>query len=142
MGIDDLPVSQGTRGMKSESESSVQRVESEERSLLNDKLTEEQSTIILTEGAKLINRVLDIVHLKENTDATLKIMDKDIEKIKNSTECEIKKMVADTDSWEKKFEKVSDLLQEMTLTVTKNKDLPTEVMVAMINTTKAMIDKI
>lgn len=99
------------------------------------------STQALTEGAKIVNKVLDIVKIREETDASLKTMDKQIELVEKTTESEIKKMLAETDSWEKRFSMVSKLLQDMTITVTTNKDLHPEVAKALVDAVKeAMIN--
>lgn len=99
------------------------------------------STQALTEGAKIVNKVLDIVKIREQTDASLKTMDKQIELVEKTTESEIKKMLAETDSWEKRFSMVSKLLQDMTITVTTNKDLHPEVAKALVDAVKeAMIN--
>lgn len=99
------------------------------------------STQALTEGARIVNKVLDIVKIREQTDASLKTMDKQIELVEKTTESEIKKMLAETDSWEKRFSMVSKLLQEMTITVTTNKDLHPEVAKALVDAVKeAMIN--
>jgi aspartate/tyrosine/aromatic aminotransferase len=95
----------------------------------------------LTEGAKVVNKILDIVKIREQTDASLKTMDKQIELVERTTESEIKKMLAETDSWEKRFSMVSKLLQDMTITVTTNKDLHPDVAKALVNAVKeAMIN--
>jgi len=93
----------------------------------------------LTEGAKVVNKILDIVKLREQTDASLKTMDKQIELVERTTESEIKKMLAETDNWEKRFKMVSGILQEMTITVTTNKDLHPDVAKALVDTVKAMV---
>ena len=95
----------------------------------------------LTEGAKIVNKVLDIVKIREQTDASLKTMDKQIDLVERTTESEIKKMLAETDSWEKRFSMVSKLLQDMTITVTTNKDLHPDVAKALVDAVKeAMIN--
>ncbi len=104
-------------------------------------LTDEHKAQIITEGAKLANRVMDIVHLQEQTDATLKTMDKQIELVERTTAAEIEKLMAQTDNWEKRFMMVSKVLQEMTITVTTNKDLDPQVAKALIDTVKTMVDK-
>ncbi len=90
----------------------------------------------ITEGAKLVNKVLDIVKIREQTDSSLKTMDKQIELVERTTESEIKKMLAETDSWEKRFSMVSKLLQDMTITVTTNKDLHPDVAKALVDAVK------
>ena len=111
----------------------------------NDKLSGDNKEVIttqaLTEGAKIVNKVLDIVKIREQTDASLKTMDKQIELVEKTTESEIKKMLAETDSWEKRFSMVSKLLQDMTITVTTNKDLHPDVAKALVDAVKeAMIN--
>ena len=68
-------------------------------------------------------------------------MDKQIELVERTTESEIKKMLSETDSWEKRFSMVSKLLQDMTITVTTNKDLHPDVAKALVDAVKeAMIN--
>jgi len=93
----------------------------------------------ISEGAAIVKKVIDIVQLREQTDATLKTMDKQIELVERTTEAEIQKMIAKTDNWEKRFKMVSKLLQEMTITVTTNKDLHPEIAKSLIDTVKAII---
>jgi len=108
----------------------------------NTKLTTEQKTQLLINGANIVNRVMDIVKLREDTDASLKRIDKDIAFVERTTKAEISKMMAQTESWEKKFEIVSKVLREMTITVTTNKDLHPDIAKALIDTVKAMVEKI
>ena len=45
-------------------------------------------------------------------------------------------MLAETDSWEKRFSMVSKLLQDMTITVKTNKDLHPDVAKALVDAVK------
>lgn len=93
----------------------------------------------LTEGAKVVNNVLDIVKIREQRNASLQSMDKQIELVEKTTEAEIMRMTANTNNWEKRFKMVSGILQEMTITVTTNKDLHPEVAKALVDTVKEMV---
>jgi hypothetical protein len=102
---------------------------------------DEHKAQMISEGAKLAGRVMDIVHLREQTDASLKTIDKQIELVERTTAAEIEKLIAQTDNWEKRFLMVSKVLQEMTITVTTNKDLDPQVAKALIDTVRTMVDK-
>lgn len=97
---------------------------------------------IVSNGTELASKVLDIVKLREQTDASLKTMDKQIELVERTTKSEIEKMIAQTDNWEKRFNMVSKVLQDMTITVTTNKDLNPEVAKSLVDTVRVMVENI
>lgn len=105
-------------------------------------LTESQITQVITEGAKVVNRILDIAELRVKTDNKLREMDKEIEKVREVTKSEIEKMIAETENWERRFQMVSNVLKEMTITVTQHKDLDPSVSKAIIDTVNKMVDKL
>jgi len=105
-------------------------------------LTENQITQVLTEGAKVVNRILDIAEIRVKTDNKLREIDKEIEQVQEVTKSEIEKMIAETENWERRFQMVSNVLKEMTITITQHKDLDPSVSKAMIDTVKTMVDKL
>jgi hypothetical protein len=141
MNSKDLPTSKNSRSIKIE-DVEVIIPESNQSDIIKKQFTEEQTTLLISEGAKLINRVMDVVHLREQTDASLRTMDKKIELVQKTTRAEIEKMVAETDNWERRFAMVSKVLNDMTITLTQNKDLHPDVAKSLIDTVKSMVDKL
>ena len=111
----------------------------------NNNFTAEQKTKIITsaitEGAKLANKVLDIIEHRVKADDSLRQMDKQIELVQKTTEAEINKMYAETNNWEKRLSALSKILKEMIETITENKNLDPQVAKSIIETVKTMIEK-
>jgi len=139
MSSQDLPISKNPRSIQ---EVNAEVITGESKEISHNLLTEEQTSMLISEGAKLVNRVMDIVQLREQTDATLLTIDKKIELVQKTTKAEIDKMTAETDNWERRFAMVSKVLKEMTITVTQNKDLHPDIAKSLIDTVKSMVEKL
>ncbi len=134
MSKNELPASKKSR--------SVEVFEDKPEIVSGKRLTEDQGTQVITEGAKIFNRILDITEIRIKTDGKIREMDKEIEKVQKVTKSEIEKMTAETENWERRFQMVSNVLKEMTVTVTQHKDLDPAVAKAIIDTVKTMVDKL
>ncbi len=141
MSSQDLPISKNPRSTRIV-DAEIINTDSKLTINKDDTFNNDQKTLLITEGAKLVNRVMDIIHLQEQTNSTLVTLDKQIELVERTTQKEIEKMVAETDNWERRFSMVSKVLKEMTLTVTENKDLHPDVAKSLIDTVKLMVDKL
>lgn len=106
----------------------------------NNELTAEQkteiTTAVITEGAKLVNRVMDIVEHRIKTDDTLRLMDKQIEFVEKTTEAEVKKMYAVTDNLNRRVK----IIEEMLNTLNQNKDLDPQVKDSISDTVITMLE--
>ncbi|HOD54677.1 MAG TPA: hypothetical protein PKJ08_09140 [Candidatus Cloacimonadota bacterium] len=73
------------------------------------KLSEDNVNTIVNGGVKILEGIVDIIKNRTSADSEISKIQAVIEHIKAETDCQIKKIDAEYDTWEKKFEKKRDL---------------------------------